>query len=85
MTEKQAVKEMRTSPGAVSASVANDPVGWAIAILSGGGPFSHVRGSDIEGNVLENNGNGVMEYQNAADDDKSSTRLTFVSKKYADN
>ncbi len=86
MTEKQAVEEMKNTPGSISASVAKGPLGWAIAILSGGGPFSHVRGSDIEGNVLENNGNGVMEYQDAAyDKDRNFSRLTFVSKKYADS
>ena len=83
MTEENAVIEMGKNPGAVSASVANDWKSWIIAILSGGGSFSHVRGSDIEKKVLENNSRGVMEYSDKAyKDDKSPSRLTFVTNRY---
>lgn len=86
MLEELAVNEMKINPGSISASVANDPVGWTIAILSGGGPFSHVRGSDEIGDILENNSGGVMEYQDAAyKKGRNYSRLTFVSKNYVKN
>lgn len=82
MTEIEAAEKMEKNPGYVSASVANDGLGVLIAILSGGGPFSHVRGSDIENVVLENNSKGVMDYWDETYMDRSLSRLTFVVNKY---
>lgn len=91
MTEEAAVAYAKEHPGTVMASVAEGG-GIFIAILSGGGPFSHVRGSDGMGEVIETNGDGVMGYDDLEVDyqrnakykyDKHPNRLTFVTTKYA--
>ncbi|HHU08000.1 MAG TPA: hypothetical protein GXZ59_06620 [Clostridiaceae bacterium] len=82
MREDEAVAYMRNHPGAVSGSFATDLLSAAIAILSGGGPLSHVRGSDFDGEVIENNSGGVMEYGSKAYK-KHPDRLTLVTTRYA--
>ncbi len=81
MYEKDAVKLMKENPGMVSASVA-EPVSLAIAILSGGGPFSHVRGSDDFGDIVENGPGGVKSYADKSYTGKNDERLTYVTRKY---
>lgn len=85
MTEGEAIGEMSADGnfGSVSGSVADTPIGWLISILSGGGPLSHVRGSDAEGRVMENNGSGVKDYFATTNkDEQHFNRLTYVTKKY---
>jgi RHS repeat-associated protein len=80
--EFHSVMDAEAVPGTVTGSSAE---GWgiAISIISGGGPVSHVRGSDVDGRVVDNNGGGVQQYW-----DKSNTgnrnyrRLTYVTKRY---
>ena len=82
---------MKTHPGTVSASVADSKSGWLIANISGAGPFSHVRASDKNGDVVENNlTNGVIEYNDLDPEtrkqkysDASGNRPTYVTTKYA--
>ncbi len=83
MREDEAVAYMRNHPGAVSGSFATDLLSAAIAILSGGGPLSHVRGSDFDGEVIENNSGGVMEYSDPEYGSKNDFRPTLVTTRYA--
>ncbi len=81
MLEKDAVPYMRDNHGTVSASIALLDVGYLIAIFSGAGPFSHVRASDNAGNIVEANGDGVMEYGDPSYKPHHQ-RLTYVTKQY---
>ena len=83
MTEAQAAKKMKKTAGAVSAAVAKDPLSFFMALLSGNGPFSHVRGSDRNGRIVENNlSNGVADYWSPEYNDRKSNRLTYVTKNF---
>ena len=90
MTESESVEFMREHKGSVSASVAPSwdvsDAGFWINLVSGAGPFSHVRASDVNGDIAETNRNGVMEYndpeyQNSSD--MHPNRLTYVTTKYS--
>ena len=48
----------------------------------GGGPLSHVRGSDDDGQILETNGDGTMNYWDDSYTTRNPDRLTFVTKRY---
>ena len=76
------MKDAEANPGTVMGAVANSWQGWLISIFSGGGPISHVRGSDAEGSVLETNGDGTMDYWDDAYTDRNINRLTYVTKRY---
>lgn len=78
--EAGAADNMQANPGSVSASVVNDFVGFLIALISGGGPFSHVRGSDKEGKIVESNSEGI--HVLGEDYKINDNRLTFVTKRY---
>lgn len=84
MTEAQAATEMTNTPGSVSASVANDLSSLAIAVISGNGPFSHVRASDDYGKIVENNGKGVFSLGEGGEGGYkiAEERLTYVTKDY---
>ena len=84
MTEAQAATEMTNTPGSVSASVANDLSSLAIAVISGNGPFSHVRASDDYGKIVENNGKGVFSLGEGGKGGYkiAEERLTYVTKDY---
>lgn len=77
-----AYKSMPNNPGSVSASVVSDWQGFLIALISGGGPFSHVRGSDKNGQIIENNNKGVMEYRDPEYKSRDPSRLTYVTRRY---
>ena len=75
---------MNTHKGAVSASVAGLDVGFLIMVISGAGPFSHVRASDMNGDVIEMNSAGVMEYGDPEyAEGRNGKRLTYVTDRYA--
>ena len=81
MTEAMSAELME--PGDVSASVANDWLSILLAFLSGNGPFSHVRGMDKNGKIVENNNHGV----NILGNEEGlysihDNRLTYVTKAY---
>lgn len=82
MTEAMSAKLME--PGDVSASVANDWVSFAIALLSGNGPFSHARGMDKEGQIVEANKDGVFILGDKGPDGYGihDLRLTYVTQAY---
>lgn len=79
MTEGQSVSTMK--PGDVSASVAND---WSVllSLLSGNGPFSHVRGMDKNNDIVESNGSGVGILEADENHKSNPRRLTYVTKAY---
>ena len=73
MNETQSVAFGKEHPGTVMGPFANGQEGLLskfIATISGGGPLSHVRGSDFEGTVVESNANaysngkpvGIVDY-----------------------
>lgn len=81
--EFTAAVDAEANPGTVMGAVANDWKGWLISIFSGGGPISHVRGSDANGRILETNDDGTMDYwDNAYDGNRDFDRLTYVTKRY---
>lgn len=87
--EGEAVEYMKDHPGTVSASVAGLDGGLAIATVFGAGPFSHVRASDKNGDVVENNlTNGVIEYYDKDETghyvykDMNENRWTYVTDRY---
>lgn len=66
MNETQSVAFGKEHPGTVMGAFANGQEGFTskfIANISGGGPLSHVRGSDFKGNVVESNAN---KYENGS-------------------
>ena len=76
---------MKKDPGSVSASLLDSPEALPIMILSGGGPFTHVRASDADGNIVETNKKGVFELsfnEGEGKFDVKPRRLTFVTKAY---
>ena len=91
--DNSAVALASQRPGTVMGAFANGQ-NWLsklIAIISGGGPLSHVRGSDINGTVLEsnNNGVGIVDYKDPSYETTSGnssvqtpSRLTLVTTKY---
>lgn len=90
MTESESAEFMREHKGSVSASVAPfwdlGDAGFWINLVSGAGPFSHVRASDVNGDIAETNRNGVMEYNDnkyQRSGDAHPDRLTYVTTKYS--
>lgn len=83
--ESQSVLDASATPGTVTGSVFDDEKSFFIALLSGGGPLSHVRGSDAEGVVLDNNldGGPTGYHEKVNEPSRSPRRLTYVTKRYA--
>ncbi len=90
MTESESAEFMQKYKGSVSFSVAPFfdlfDAGFWINLVSGAGPFSHVRASDVNGDIAETNRKGVMEYNDPEyrdSGDKHPNRLTYVTTKYS--